>query len=167
MSLTYRKPRPLDRDQAIFRDDRIYLVACDDTYAPKQYFSFFGIPRIQVHVIPTTDGSSSAMHVLERLLEFEYIQDLDERWLVLDCDHYIKPNHLKSFQQAINRARQEKVNVALSNPCFELWLLLHHVDQFYNVNGFANANEIESTLRKILKGYNKGRLRPGVIFCAG
>lgn len=159
MSLTRRKARPLKRDQVTFRDDRIYLVACDDTYAPEQYFSFFGIPRIQVHVIPTTDGSSSAMHVLDRLLKFDYIQDLDERWLVLDSDHYIGSNHLKSFQQTLDRARQEKVNVALSKPCFELWLLLHHVDPSYDVSGFTNATEVESALREILESYSKRNLR--------
>jgi predicted AlkP superfamily phosphohydrolase/phosphomutase len=72
MSLFQRKARPLKRDDASLRDDRFYIVACDDTYAPKQYFEFFKIPRVQVHVIPTVDGTSAARHVLERLLQFEH-----------------------------------------------------------------------------------------------
>jgi hypothetical protein len=38
MSLVQRQPRPLTRDAVSLRDDRLFIVACDDTYAPKQYF---------------------------------------------------------------------------------------------------------------------------------
>ena len=33
---------PLSRDPHTFRDDRLFIIACDDTYAPKQYFDFPG-----------------------------------------------------------------------------------------------------------------------------
>jgi hypothetical protein len=67
MSLIQRKPRPLNRDVADFRDDRLFIVACDDTYAPKQYFSFFNITRVQVHVVPTEDNSSQLPDALKGL----------------------------------------------------------------------------------------------------
>ena len=70
MSLTHRKPRPLKRDEGTLRDDRLFIVACDDTYAPKQYFDFFQIPRVQVHVVPSEAGKNAAAHVLKRLLQF-------------------------------------------------------------------------------------------------
>lgn len=57
---------PLSRDPHTFRDDRLFIIACDDTYAQKQYFDFFRLPRIQVHVVPTTDGTSNAQAVLDR-----------------------------------------------------------------------------------------------------
>lgn len=41
MSLFPRKPRPIKRHEATFRDDRLFIVACDDTFAPKQYFEFY------------------------------------------------------------------------------------------------------------------------------
>jgi hypothetical protein len=66
MPLMQRKPRPLSRDKQTFRDDRLIIIACDDTYAPKQYFGFFRFPRVHVHVVETTDGTSSAEAVLER-----------------------------------------------------------------------------------------------------
>jgi len=83
MSLTKRKKRPLTRDTSSFRDDRLFIVACDDTYAPKQYFDFFKLSREQVHIVPTQDCKSSAVHVLKRLLEFEHEED-DELWMLLD-----------------------------------------------------------------------------------
>ena len=89
MSLFQRKNRPIpsrDKDPEILRDDRLFIVACDDTYAPKQYFGFFRLPRVHVHVQETTDGSSVAQYVLERLLSYEY-EDDDELWMLLDTDH--------------------------------------------------------------------------------
>ncbi len=55
--------------------------------------------------------------------------DFDEIWCVFDVDQH--PN----LAQAINEARQSGIGVALSNPCFELWLVLHfeelsaHIDR--------------------------------------
>ena len=53
MSLIPRQPRPLARDSASLRDDRLFIVACDDTFAPKQYFDFFRLTRVHIHVVPT------------------------------------------------------------------------------------------------------------------
>ncbi|MDM8548568.1 RloB family protein [Desulfobacterales bacterium HSG2] len=157
MSLIQRKPRPLDREQADFRDDRLFIVACDDTFAPRQYFSFFNITRVQVHVVSTQDGSSVAKYVLGRLLEFE-CEDDDELWMLLDTDHCTQGNHFKGFIQAIEEAERRGVCVALSKPCFELWLLLHHVEEA-EVVSLSNARETESALRTVLGEYNKTRLK--------
>ena len=158
MSLIQRKPRPLKRTTYGFRDDRLFLVACDDTYAPEQYFNAFAIPRIQVFVIPTTDGTSNAHHVLERLLSIEY-GERDERWLLLDTDHCTKKEHLTSFMQTLRKAKKQGIKVALSKSCFEIWLLLHHVEEAA-VAPLKNAGEVEKALKKQLSGYNKRRLRP-------
>jgi hypothetical protein len=56
MSLVRRKSRPLSRDTGSLRGDRLFIVACDDTFAPKQYFDFFRIARVKIHVVPTLDG---------------------------------------------------------------------------------------------------------------
>ncbi len=152
-----RKSRPLNRNLDGFRDDRLFIVACDDTYAPKQYFDFFQNRRVQVYVIQTIDGSSAAAHVLERLLSYDHEED-DERWLLLDTDHCIRNEHLASFTSTLQQARQKGINVALSKPCFELWLLLHHVDDS-NVGALRHARDTEDKLREILGQYNKTRLK--------
>ncbi len=101
MSLLQRQPRPLKRDKEGLRDDRLFIDGCDDTYAPEQYFGFFKISRIQVKVIPTTDGTSVAQQVLDRLIAFDHEPD-DEIWMLLDTDHRTRGTHLKSFLPAIN-----------------------------------------------------------------
>ncbi len=49
--------------------------------------------------------------------------EFDEVWCIFDVDE--RPN----IQETINRARRYDINVAVSNPCFELWLVLHREDQ--------------------------------------
>jgi len=157
VSPIHRKPRPLKRDADSLRDDRLFIVACDDTYAPKQYFDFFKITRVQVHVVPTEDGTSAAEHVLERLRNIEHEEE-DELWMLLDTDHYIQGTHLASFTAALAAAGQLGVNVALSRPCFELWLLLHHKEEA-EVVPFSSAKEVEKALREELGQYNKTKLK--------
>lgn len=158
MALIKLKDRPLDRDIQTYRDDRLILIACDDTYAPKQYFNFFRIPRLQISVIATTDGSSVAEHVLSRLLEYKCNDD-DERWLLLDTDHCIEDAHLRSFTSALTRAKELNINVALSRSCFEVWLLLHHKD-YADIAPLGNAKSVEDALTKTLGAYNKRSLKP-------
>jgi len=157
VSLLPRQPRPINRSVVRLRDDRLFIVACDDTYAPKQYFDFFQITRIHVHVIPTVDGTSSASHVLERLVGVEHDED-DELWMLLDTDHCTQGAHLPTFINAIHDAKQRGVQVALSSPCFELWLLLHHLDAV-EVTDLKNARAVETKLRQVIGGYNKTKLK--------
>lgn len=49
--------------------------------------------------------------------------DFDAIWCVFDTDQH--PN----LPQAMEEARHAGIEVAVSNPCFELWLVLHLQDQ--------------------------------------
>ena len=158
MALTHRKPRPLNRDAAKFRDDRLFIVACDDTYAPKQYFGFFQIPRVHVHVVATEDGTSAAEHVLGRVMELDHEKD-DELWLLLDTDHCTAGGHVQSFLAAMTAAKQKGINVALSKPCFELWLLLHHEEES-SAQLLPDCKAVSDALRAKLGQYNKTNLKP-------
>ena len=157
MSLVQRKPRPLTREPADLRDDRLFIVACDDTFAPQQYFDFFRIMRVKIHVVPTTDGTSVAAHVLDRLVRYEHDPD-DELWMLLDTDHCTRGEHLQGFTDSLREARQRGVNIALSKPCFEFWLLLHHLDEV-STAGLLSCGDVEAKLREALGEYRKPKLK--------
>jgi hypothetical protein len=158
MTLNPRQPRPLTRDASSLRDDRLFIVACDDTFAPKQYFDFLRLARVQIHVVPTPpDGTSAASHVLGRLLRYDHEED-DERWMLLDTDHCVQGTHLSMFVGTLAEAKRQQVNVALSKPSFELWLLLHHVEETA-VGVLPAAKDVEEALRAKLGEYNKTKLR--------
>jgi hypothetical protein len=46
----------------------------------------------------------------------------DEFWLVLDVDNW------RNLKDIIEMAAKEGVQSAVSNKCFELWLILHIID---------------------------------------
>jgi hypothetical protein len=56
-------------------------------------------------------------------------KDFQHRWIVIDRDPERTNgggHTVEDFQSAINQSSKHKVNVAWSNPCFELWILLHY-----------------------------------------
>ena len=105
----------------------------------------------------STTGLSSPQHVLERLMAIEHAE-YDERWLILDVDHRSAGPHVANLAQTLSEARRQGVNAAICNPCFELWLLLHHRSED-ELGGFDDCGIVESVLREVLGGYNKRRLK--------
>lgn len=75
----------------------------------------------------------------------------DEIWCVIDVDEF-------DVESASQAAAAAGVRLAVSNPCFELWLLLHLADR----RAFAeNCDVIGRELRKHLPRYDKSRVRFG------
>jgi len=90
----------------------------------------------------------------------------NELWMVVDRD---KQNVSKEQLKAIiDKCKQEGYNLALSNPTFELWLLLHvsTIDTYDHELLLANPKTtvkskkrfIEKELSSLLGGYNKNNI---------
>ncbi len=154
-----RKKRPLDRSEKVLRDASLVVIGSEDTYAVQQYFAFFRSTRIQFKALETREGKSSPEHVLARVDEYkeEYdIGDGDQFWLVLDCDHWIASGHIKNLVWVMSECRRKDIRVALSQPCFELWLLLHF-DEFPTENDLSRA-DLERRIRKLVGSYDKTKV---------
>ncbi len=126
-----RKKRPLDRTPGMMRDASLIVIASEDRYAVEQYFEFFQSTKIQFRVLPTIDNNSSPKHIMDRLDEYlkEYdIGEEDRLWYVGDTDHWIESNHIKNLVEVKKLCSQKGIGFSLSNPCFDLWLLLHFAD---------------------------------------
>jgi RloB-like protein len=81
----------------------------------------------------------------------------DEVWCVFDVDDH-------NLEDADRLAAKSDIKLAVSNPCFELWLLLHVVE---TAKPFTNYKDVLRELTKAVPGYNKSRInfehfRPGV-----
>jgi hypothetical protein len=84
--------------------------------------------------------------------------EFDEVWCVVDSDEF-------DLEPAVALAAKLDVRLAVSNPCFELWLLLHHQDC---TAPLCDAKAVLRQLTKRLPGYQKNGLRfndfqPGVM----
>lgn len=162
MSLLGRPPRPLARQNRKQRDDRLFVIATDDTYAPKQYFEAFNLSRIKIHVVATSDGRCAAIDVLARLKEVIAggkdrgdLRDDDQFWMIVDTDHYTQGPHVANFSKALKEAADAGIRTAVSNPCFELWLLLHVRDVKEQL---ASATDVAVALKNDLGSYNKTKV---------
>ena len=138
------------------RDARLIIIATEGSSTEKQYFEGrFGSSRLKVEVLATApDGLSAPGHVLARLTNFEdryELGDGDERWLMVDVDR-MRPEFMS---QVCQEATQKTFGLAISNPCFELWLLLHFRDP---ETQDTNCNLVEQRLRRVLGHYNKSRI---------
>ncbi len=82
------------------------------------------------------------------------LDDFDEVWCVTDVDHFEREGGKVTAALAV--AAKAGIDVAVSNPCFEFWLLLHHEDCAAHC---ANCDAVERKLKKFLPAYDKARLR--------
>ncbi len=128
----YRRKRSLDRIVQTRRSTNILFVGIEggsrtSSKEAKYLDMFHGFNKnVQVRVYPCDEHKSAPLHVLDHLknkLKEEILQEGDEAWLVIDRDRY--GSHLPEVARRCNDAN---VRLALSNPCFEYWLLLHLVD---------------------------------------
>jgi hypothetical protein len=122
----------------------LVISASEDRYAVRQYFDLFESTRIQFRVLETLDGKSAPEHVLNRINE--YIEEFeigegDTFWVVCDCDHWVEPNHIQNLTHVFQPCRQKGIQVALSNPCFDLWLLVQ-VDAHSPLRGVSGNPEM-------------------------
>jgi hypothetical protein len=159
MALTSRRRRPIDRRSkpAPHRDARLFIIATEGRKTEKQYFSMFGNKRCQVRVIPNEDNKSAPAHILQQLKDFKkefQLKDDDELWLMVDVDRWGN----KHFATVAAQAGHNKFQLAVSNPCFEVWLYLHHDDLDHQS---IKSNEMKQKLRDLLGGYNSSRLDLG------
>jgi hypothetical protein len=150
--------RPFERARPT-RDPKFrILVVCEGKLTEPKYLRDFQHhhrnPRVHVHVhgevgVPMTVVQLAATErsQADRKAKAERDANLkfDEVWAVFDVDDH---PHL---EEAIELAARENVKVALSNPCFELWALLHFEDQRAHI---ARA-KLRGRLQQHMKGYDK------------
>ncbi len=154
-----RKKRPIQRIENRTRDASLVVIASEDRFAVKQYFELFQSTRIQFHVLETDHGESSPQHVIARLEEYLDVYSVgegDQFWLVCDTDHWIESNHIRNLVEVAKRCKQKGIDVALSNPCFDLWLLLHF-DAFPSATTLTSS-QIGDLIRGKVANFNKTKI---------
>jgi hypothetical protein len=139
--MTKREFKPLVR-QTNLRDARLIVIATEGTKTEPKYFhdlahsSKYRNSKVHVEVIKRDESSSSPRAVLRELDKFKSdfnLSETDELWLVFDIDRWGE-----QVSEVAQECIQKKYHLAISNPCFELWLLLHHSDlQSYNIQDLA------------------------------
>ena len=136
---------------------RLFVIATEGAKTEPQYFSLFnGLSvTVQVDCLKGNNRSSPAdvLKRMERRLESECLRKSDEAWLVVDKDQWTD-DQLRILRDWA--ASRRNYGLAISNPKFEYWLLLH----FEDGNGVPTSRVCSERLKQHLPNYAKG-VMPG------
>lgn len=108
-----------------------------------------------------TDPENLVKKAIE-ILNKDY--DIDEKdgdrvWCVFDVDiNYNNNNAIQSKIDEINKAKilsdKNNIRLGISNPCFELWYLLHFE---YTTANLKDYNDVKQRLDKYIQNYDKNK----------
>ena len=121
MKKTNRLMTKRDERKRILLKSGAYLIVTDAEKTEKNYFEGIkaSIPENLKNDLQIKIYSNKA---LSKIIDFAAEQrNKDERfrdiWLVFDRDE------VKNFDKLIEEAKEAKMNIGWSNPCFEIWLM--------------------------------------------
>lgn len=173
-----REPIPLVREGGFLEAEKMFVLSYEGKISEKKYFEDFrnselfndsGLIEIISLKRPTNRGSdpiSVKKLLLEAKKEYRF-KDTDEFWLIIDRDDW-EEIHNHNFDKLVEDCKKENnFFLAMSNPCFEIWLILHlkdinEFDEEEKIKIMSNEkisnskNYIDKVLSEIQgRGYNK------------
>lgn len=162
------KPR---RREGANRDASLIVIATEGARTERKYFTdlinqeHFKRPNVHVEIVERPPAQSAPEHVIQTLDRFRSkykLRGSDELWMVIDRDRWQQA----MLADVAARCIQKEYRLCVSNPAFELWLLLHvkHMGDYEqevldelarNARCTRNRTRLEQELRDILGSYNK------------
>ncbi len=137
---------------------RRILILCEGEVTEPGYFRAlireFRNPLVDIEI---DDHGGAPKTLVERAAERKRLSDraarnqrddflrYDEIWCVFDVDEHA------NLPDARQQARAHGIELAVSNPCFELWALLHFQDQ----TAYLDRRNARSRLKRHLPEYDK------------
>jgi len=163
--MQHKSKRKYYKDEGKKRDYNLFVIVTEGAKREVQYFLPFDIiDRIKVLAIHPNkdDEGSSPDHVLDRVKGYigEYgLSELygDSLWCVIDVDKWPIKNIEELAEYCKNRPA---TNLTISNPCIEVWLLLH---KFADLSNFdcSKPDNLKNALGAIPPaGYNYHKYIP-------
>jgi hypothetical protein len=146
----------LQRRRARFEPKPRFLIVCEGTVTePAHFKAVRHVERCLVELEINPGGAPKQL--VERAVELKEQANRDARrrrddnlkyeevWCVFDVDDH------RMIPEAKEQAQANDVDVAISNPCFELWVLLHFQDQ----HAYIDRGNVQHLCRTYMPGYEK------------
>lgn len=164
---------------APFRDARTFVLSLEGEETGEEYCYFAALcaaelvdlRRVRFELRPTSavDHASSPREVLRRCLHEGQgggDETLVARWVVFDVDAWEE----RMLSEVCREAVQRGIGLAVSNPCFELWLLLHYESyptaaetRVQELAVRARSGEIKALCRVARAGTSRGEVREEMV----
>jgi hypothetical protein len=133
-----------------------FLIVCEGTVTEPHYFKDLRVQErglVEVKVVPG-GVPKTVVELAVKLKEESEVEArrrkddnlrYDHVWCVFDIDEH------PFVPEAKQQARDNAIDVAVSNPCFELWLLLHFQEQTAHIE----RDRLAHLCREHMPGYKK------------
>jgi hypothetical protein len=147
--------RPLRRRTGTRRPKKTLLVFCEGEKTEPQYLEALkrqpeirDVAAVDLR-IETGHGGAVPLTLVALAIDARNRAaaeeaEIDEFWCVVDVEW---PRNHPGLSDAVRRARENEIHLAITNPCFELWLILH-----FNDHGAWLDNDAARRLRRGLDG---------------
>lgn len=149
--------------EPVTNDDKRYircriLIVCEGEKTEPNYFRSFSMMENSsglVYQVDTQGGKISTTQVVDKAIALKQEAEkakkpYDAVWAVFDRDDFKET----TFDEAINKANQNKIGCAWSNEAFELWYVYHFDDR--NTPMSRKDYEDIITKRVCATGYRNG-----------
>ena len=149
-----RAIRELKRHRASREPKRRFTLFCEGKRTEPAYFDAIkraypsALIDVKIHPgvgVPFTVAKKAVEFARESRRQRNSFEQGDEVWAVFDRD--VHPN----FQDAVRLCEQKGIKVARSNPCFEVWLILHEQD-YTKPN---TRHQVQKVLQDLRPEYDK------------
>ncbi len=119
----------LKRRTGIRSPRRTFVILCEGTVTEPDYLDAVKrlpevreVASVSIEVDKLRSGAVP-LTLVEAAIELRKRNDeIDEVWCLFDVE---APQPHPNLLQAINQARDNGIKTAVSNPCFEIWLVMH------------------------------------------
>lgn len=101
------------------------LVVCEGEQTETNYFRSFNSDKIAVEAIPIV---GQPVQIVQKAIGLQERRNYDEVWVVFDLDYNPSQGNkqFEQFNKALAKAKKNRLHIAYSIDCFELWFRLHY-----------------------------------------
>ncbi|MDH2428590.1 RloB family protein [Sphaerisporangium sp. TRM90804] len=140
------KAKDLRRRTASRPERKTLVVFCEGEASEPDYINGLKrLPDVRANTsinIEVAPDRGVPLILVKRAIERGLDDEVDECWCVFDVEW---PQHHPNLAEAVRLAKEHGIRLAISNPCFELWLILHFEEQ----TAFITTAEAERRSRAL------------------
>jgi hypothetical protein len=139
-----------------------FIISTEGRETEPVYFAMLQkeYQSIILKILRGKKGESEPVKILKKAQRFagkNYLTESDEVWLVIDRNTWKK----EQLDETFRGCESNKFSLAVSNPCFEYWLLLHfETPPSCDVD---SADKCRQRLRRHLPEFEKSKLPADIL----
>lgn len=153
-----RKVDQKKRGKVSRKTKKIILIGAEGkNQTERKYFKAFNQVQSEYKIMAGKGNNTDPVGVVEDLLKSAKQEELDLKdgdMLACFIDVDFKNGRDQELRAAMKLARQNNISVFLSNPCFEIWYLLHFR---YSTKLYGSNEEVIKELSSYISDYSKSK----------